>query len=282
MKKLLTVLLGLLMILSLVACTKQEEPKNDPEPAPVDDVIVMSYEEYAAAELGTEVTIEAYVQAAQSYWNGAKLYLQDQDGAYFVYCDGKGEDINLSEEDYAKLVPSVNYAEGWSGLCDGTKVRVEGVKAEWSGEVEISEATVTVLDGEKWVAEAEDVTGLLGSDELAEHINRKVAFTGVVVEAYRTDANSDETLKDADGNEVAFAYGWDGSGAQGSNSDLYFTVSVNGESFYNFVVESYLCYEGSDVYKAVEALTVGDVIDAEGFLYWYNGANPHITSVIVK
>jgi hypothetical protein len=29
----------------------------------------------------------------------------------------------------------------------------------------------------------------------------------------------------------------------------------------------------------VEALQVGDVIDAEGFLYWYNGANPHITKV---
>ncbi len=37
----------------------------------------------------------------------------------------------------------------------------------------------------------------------------------------------------------------------------------------------------SDVYKAIEALNVGDVIDVEGFLYWYNGAQPHITSVTV-
>ena len=282
MKKLLTVLLGLMMILSLSACKKQEEPQNEPEPAPTDDVVVMSYGEYAAAELGTKVTVEAYVQAAQSYWNGAKLYLQDKDGAYFVYCDGKGEDINLSEEDYGKLVPSTNYGEGWTGLCDGTKVRVEGVKSEWSGEVEIAEATVTILDGEKWVADAKDVTALLGTEELAGHMNEKVLFSGVVVEAYRPDLNSDETLKDENGNEVAFAYAWDGSGAEGSNSDLYFTVSVNGESFYNFVVESYLCYEGSDVYETVKALTVGDVVDLEGFLYWYNAPNPHITSVTVR
>ena len=35
----------------------------------------------------------------------------------------------------------------------------------------------------------------------------------------------------------------------------------------------------SEVYKAIEALNVGDVIDVEGFLYWYEGAQPHVTSV---
>ena len=34
---------------------------------------------------------------------------------------------------------------------------------------------------------------------------------------------------------------------------------------------SWLCY-----YKALQ---IGDVIDMEGFLYWYEGVNPHITSV---
>ena len=32
--------------------------------------------------------------------------------------------------------------------------------------------------------------------------------------------------------------------------------------------------------EAVEALNVGDTIDVEGFLYWYEGVNPHITSVV--
>ena len=44
-------------------------------------------------------------------------------------------------------------------------------------------------------------------------------------------------------------------------------------------MEFYLCGQDTDVYKAVEALQVGDVIDLEGFLYWYEGANPHIISV---
>ena len=47
---------------------------------------VMTYEEYMAADLDSEVVIEAYVQAKQSWWEDkATLYTQDQDGAYFIY-----------------------------------------------------------------------------------------------------------------------------------------------------------------------------------------------------
>ena len=46
-------------------------------------------------------------------------------------------------------------------------------------------------------------------------------------------------------------------------------------------MESYLCGAGTEVYEAVKALNVGDVIDIEGFLYWYEGAQPHVTSVTV-
>ncbi|MBQ3841656.1 MAG: hypothetical protein II820_03070, partial [Ruminiclostridium sp.] len=60
--------------------------------------------------------------------------------------------------------------------------------------------------------------------------------------------------------------------------DLYFKVTKDDQEF-TFTVESYLCGPGTDVYEAVKALNVGDVVDLEGFLYWYNGANPHITSV---
>ncbi|HBA63215.1 MAG TPA: hypothetical protein DCZ20_05090, partial [Lachnospiraceae bacterium] len=87
-----------------------------------------------------------------------------------------------------------------------------------------------------------------------------------------------EPSTDADGNETPFLYNWDGSGDRDSNSDLYFNVSLNGET-YTFTVESYLCDNTTDVYAAVEALQVGDVIDAEGFLYWYEGVNPHITTI---
>ena len=120
----------------------------------------------------------------------------------------------------------------------------------------------------------EDVTSLLGSDDLIKHQNKFVAFKGMTVEPCK-DADGNN-IKDADGNDVAFLYNWDGSGQEGD--DLYFNVSLNGNT-YTFTVESYLCDSSTEVYKAVQALNIGDKIDMEGFLYWYEGVNPHITSV---
>lgn len=211
---------------------------------------VMTYEEYVAAELDTEVVVETYVQAKQSWWEDkATVYSQDKDGGYFLY------NMACSEEDYEKLTV-------------GTKIKVTGYKSEWSGEVEIIDATFEIEDG-NYVAEAEDVTALLGSDELIDHQNKFVTFKGMTVEA----------SKDADGNDVAFLYNWDGSGQDGD--DLYFNVSLDGAT-YTFTVESYLCDNTTDVYKAVTGLNIGDQVDMEGFLYWYEGVNPHITSVTVK
>ena len=110
---------------------------------------------------------------------------------------------------------------------------------------------------------------MLGTDELISHQNELVSFTGMTVEAAGQDEN---------GNDVAFLYNYDGSGTQGD--DVYFNVSYNGET-YTFVVESYLRDSSSDVYKAAEALEIGQTINMEGFLYWYEGVNPHITSITV-
>ena len=237
MKKILAIALAMLM-LCLTACAVAE------------DVQVMSYEEYVAAELDSEVTVETYVQAKQSWWdNKGTIYCQSEDGAYFLY------NMPMSQEEYDKLEM-------------GTKIRVTGYKAEWSGEVEITEATFEILDAEPWIAEPKDVTDLLGTDELINYQNQLVIFSGMTVEA----------KKDANGNEVAFLYNWDGSGQAGSNNDLYFDLSVNGQT-YTFTVESYLCSEGTDVYTNVTDLAIGAKIDAVGFLYWYNGANPHIIAI---
>lgn len=213
---------------------------------------VMTYEEYMAAEVESEVVIETYVQAKQAWWdNKATLYTQDEDGAYFVY------NMTCSEEDYAKLVP-------------GTKIKVTGYKTVWAGEVEVAEgASFEILEG-SYLASALDVTDLLGTDELIAHQNKLVSFKGMTVEA---------AGQDADGNDVAYLYNYDGSGQDGN--DLYFNVSLNGET-YTFTVESYLCDNTTEVYETVKNLQIGDVIDMEGFLYWYEGVNPHITSVTVQ
>ena len=213
---------------------------------------VMSYADYVAADVDTEVCVETYVQAKQGWWedNGvgqATFYTQNQDGAFFIY------NMPCSQEDYDKLVP-------------GTKIKVTGFKSEWSGEVEIVDATYEIEDTDTFVADAKDVTDLLGKDELIDYQNQFVSFKGMTVEA-ANDAGD------------AFLYKWDGSGTEGD--DLYFNVSLDGNT-YSFTVESYLCDKDSDVYKAVQNLKVGDVVDMEGFLYWYEGVNPHITSVSVQ
>ena len=212
---------------------------------------VMSYAEYMAADLDSQVTVETYVQAKQSWWEDkATLYTQDQDGAYFIY------NVACSQEDYDKLTP-------------GTKIQVTGYKAEWSGEIEIMDGTFQIVEGgDTFVAEPLDVTELLGADTLIDYQNQLVSFKGLTV----------EPSQDASGNEAAFLYSWDGSGTDGD--DLYFNASYNGQT-YTFTVESYLCDNTTDVYAAVKNLQVGQTIDMEGFLYWYEGVNPHITSVTV-
>ena len=241
MKKIMVMVLALAMVLSLAACGKKEDPSKKSEG-------VMTYAQYAAAALDSQVVVETYVQAKQSWWEDkATVYTQDGDGAYFLY------NMACSKEDYDKLVP-------------GTKIKVTGYKSEWSGEVEITDATFVIEEG-SYIADPVDVTSSLGSDKLIDRQNQFVSFKGLKVEAQE--------------NGSAFLYNWDGSGSHDANSDLYFTVSVGGNS-YSFTVESYLCDNTTDVYKAVEGLAVGDTIDAEGFLYWYNGVNPHITKITKK
>ncbi len=272
MKKVLALFFALVLVVSMVACDfgTPEDPTEKPtetavptekpteEPTeqgteaedPFKDVEVMTYEEYAAADMDAPVVIEAYVQATQSWWdNKIVAYLQAEDGAYLAY------NMACTEEDAAKLVP-------------GTKIRVKGFKGEYSGEIEILDATFTFVEGaDSYVAPATDVTAILANEaELIKNMNKFVSFNGLTVVA----------SKDAEGNDVPFLYKWNGSGTDGD--DLYFNVT-DGINTYSFTVESYLCGKDTEVYQAVKSLKIGDVICAEGFLYWYNGVNPHITSV---
>ncbi|MBQ8836099.1 MAG: hypothetical protein IJ002_01160 [Clostridia bacterium] len=266
MKKIISVLLAAMLVFAFAACGETENVADttvetteevvdttaaDTTEAVVDTTAVettadeaveapavMSYAEYAAAELDTAVTVEAYVQGHQSWWdNKITVYAQDADGAYFIY------EMACSEEDAAKLVA-------------GTRILVSGYKAEWAGEVEIVDATFEfVTDGESFVAEAMDATALLGTEDLIAHQNKLVAFKGMTVEA------------------VEFKNGEAGD-------DIYVTLSKDGAS-YNFCVEVYLTGTDTEVYTTVSALTAGTVVDVEGFLYWYEGMNPHITAITV-
>ena len=208
-----------------------------------DSGLVMSYAEFVDAQIDDPVCVETYVQAKQSWWEDkATVYAADEDGAYFIY------NMACSEDEYAALVP-------------GQKIRVTGYKAEWSGEVEIVDASFELLYG-SYFADPIDVTPLLGTDELIKYINHFVSFKGMTVEPY------DET-------GAAFVY----KNEVEKSDDLYFKVSKDGIT-YDFCVEYYLCGEDTPVYQAIENWNVGDVVDLCGFLYWYEGPNPHITDVV--
>ena len=266
MKKFLAIVLAIVCVFAVIGCAKDEtvdtpvveddnnvntEVEAEPEVEGEDEVIpevepeveaepeaaVLTYDEYMAAELETEVVVEAYVQGKQSWWdNKVTVYAQDENGGYFFY------ELACSEEDAAKLEV-------------GTKIRVTGFKGEWAGEDEVMDGTFEFVEADAFVAEPLDVTALLGTDELVAHQNKLVAFKGLTVVS------------------VEYKNGEPGD-------DIYVKVS-DGNAEYDFCVERYLTDPETEVYKTVGTLVAGDVIDVEGFLYWYEGVNTHITSVAV-
>ena len=169
------------------------------------------------------------------------------DNKITVYAqDGEGGyfmyEMACSEADAAKLTA-------------GTKIKVTGKKAEWAGEVEIVDATFEIVEG-NYVAKAQDLTAKLGTDELINYQNQLAAFKGVTVKS------------------ISYKNGEPGD-------DIYVTLTKDGAD-YSFCVEVYLTGTSTDVYTTVGTLAAGDVVDVEGFLYWYNGMNPHITAVTKK
>jgi len=282
MKKLTALLLALVMVLALAACNKtpdetkpsetqptqtqapetqpsQSEPSTteptsastEPEKDPfAKSEGVMTYAQYAAADDDDVINIEAFVQAKQAYntqYGSASLYLADPDGAYFGY------GLYCTPEQYEQMT-------------EGTLVHVTGYKTSYKGLPEIAyrDSVVEVVGGESWIAPATDLTEAFATGDPFEYVGQKFSVTAAI--AASTDGQ-------------AFLYDWNGSGSRGS--DVYFNVTIGGKVF-QFLVESSLCNEDTDVYKAAEALKVNDVVDIEGFLYWYDGPNPHITSITVK
>lgn len=264
MKKVLAFVLSLVMVLGLAACTNTpdptvapttqptvaptEKPTEAPTEAPTEPVpaeVIANHAEFMAAEKDSEITIQAAVQFSgynEKYGN-TSVFLQDEDGGYFIYR------MNVTPEQAAQLTP-------------GTIIKVHGFKTNWAGleEIDGSSATFEVVDG-KFEAPAADITARLGADDLIKDQSIKVAVKGATV--------ASKAL-----------YSWDGSGQAGANNDLYFDITVDGKN-YTFTVETDECPEGSDVYNTVLGLNVGDTIDLEGFLYWYNAPQIHVHNVEV-
>ena len=254
MKRILALLLvTVLSVFAFASCTVPAGNGGN-EGGEGDGVTVMTHAEYVAAGVDKEVTIETYIQAKQGWWFNDKVqadvatfYTQDKDGGYFIY------DMPCTKEEYDKLTV-------------GTKIRVKGYTTAWSDMYEIINATFEIIEGDTYVAEPTDVTAKLGTEELINYQTMYIAVKDATVVA----------KVDTEGNEHAFYYKWNNAGSEGD--DIYFDISVDGKT-YTFVIESYLTGASTDVYKAAQALKVGDVVDLAGYLYWYEGPQAHVVSI---
>ena len=169
------------------------------------------------------------------------------DGKITVYAQSEDGayfiyNMTCAEEDADKLVP-------------GTKILVKGVKDEWCGEMEIYDATFEIEEG-SFIAEPVDVTDLLGKEELIDHQNELVCVKGLTVE--KVEYKNYEL-----------------------GDDIYVTLRL-GELTVEFCVKALLTGPDSELYTAVGTLIAGDVVDVEGFLCWYNGANTHLTKLTLQ
>ena len=244
MKKLIAILLVLVMVLAVAGCTKK----------PVETPDGSTNGTTAGTEPKSDVmTHEEYMAAAKDAKVVVETYVQATqswwDNKITVYCQSKdgayfAYELACSEADAAKLVA-------------GTKIKITGTKGEWSGEIEIMDGKFEFVEGgDTYIAEAFDATALLDTEDLIKHQNEKVAFKGMTVE------------------KIEYKNGEPGD-------DIYVTLGLNGKS-YSFCVERYLTAPETDLYKSFATLEVGKTVDVEGFLYWYEGANPHITAITVK
>ena len=177
------------------------------------------------------------------YVQAHQSWWNDQITVYAADRDGAYFLYNMacSEADSAKLTP-------------GTKIRVTGYKAVWEGEVEIVDATFEVIEGaDTYVAPAKDLTSVLGTDSLIDYQNQLGLFKSLTIKS------------------ISYKNGTPGD-------DIYVTFTKDGAD-YSFCVEYYLTGSETDVYKAFETLVAGDVVDVEGFVYWYENVNTHITKI---
>jgi len=150
-------------------------------------------------------------------------------------------EMACSEADAARLTP-------------GTKIRVSGYKTEWAGLVEIVDGTFTFVENaDTYIPEPLEITTSMDAEALIPHQGSRVCFRNMTVTSieYRNGEPGD---------------------------DIYVIAEQDGQSYW-FTVERYLTAPDTQLYQDVLSLKVGDVVDLEGLLYWYNGPDTHLTSV---
>ncbi len=246
MKKFVSMMLAGAMVLALVGCGKGEGSSASSSADTVANAQTEAKSEGVMTYAEYEVAAVDDQVVIECYVQATQSWWDNKITVYAADKDGAYFMYNMScnEDDAKKLTP-------------GTKIKVTGYKTEWSGEVEIAEgATFEFVDGgSNYIAPAKDVTGM-SADQLKAYQNQLVAFNGMTVEAVSYKNNE-------------------------PGDDIYVTLSKDGTNF-EFCLEYYLNGSDTAFYDTVGNLEVGATVDVEGFLYWYEGPDAHLTKVTVK
>ena len=223
---------------------KQTASVSDEASVSVDDAPTCAA--YLEAEIGSFVTFSCYIQGRESWTdNFCSLYAQDETGACYLVR------LPCTKEDYDRMTP-------------GRMILVTGYKSTWGDDIELTDCSFQFLDG-SWLANPQDMTDLLGTEELSVHRNEKVCFSGMKIEPMM------------DGASVWYC-GWDNMAAEGENTEFFFRASA-GEAVCMFSVLPSLCENPEQVIQTLKSLHLDDVVDLTGYLYWYNGPRPRIIEI---
>ena len=180
----------------------------------------------------------------------------------------------------AVLVLSLAGCGGSSGKASGNDPSADAAVEEEAEEEETDddEAEAEELEtdeAEDDAAESDesanlvDVTDLLGTDDLEQYRDQKVAIKGV---------KSVDT-EDPGGDLLRFLYGPDGNGDSGDN--LYFSVEKDGKT-YQFIVDASICGPETEVYQTVENVEEDAIVDLVGIVRWNEGPDIAITDMTVQ
>ena len=259
MKKLIALLLALVMILSMAACAATNDKENDKDDDKVNntDKDDDKDEQPDPPASDSAMTHAEFLAAEDDAPVEVLCYVQATqawwDGKVVIYAqDATGGyfayNVSCTKEEADQLVP-------------GTCIRIKGFKTFYKGMPEIAEGATFTVEETTYIAPVEDMTSLLGTPELVNKAGMKAAFKGLTIA------------------KIEYKNGEPGD-------DIYVDFTL-GDATYSFSVERYLTDPETEVYKAFAELQVGDVVDVEGFVYWYDadedgsgdGINTHITSV---
>ena len=246
MKKFLGIMMALFACLSLGSCNKEEAKEDEG---------IMSYTEFMAAESGENVVIRGFIAAKQGFWNNSvSCYLTtDKAGeGYFVF------GLPCTEN------------ENNSTYAIGNYIEIKATKTIYAGEHEIMGKDIIdvkqVETTKKQATTAIDLNDKL--DTLFDYQNSYFTVTmNVKSVSYKGDKGTD---------------------------DIYLTLTKDDKDL-NCCIETNLTAVSADVYMLAMSLEekIGASVTVKGYLYWWsdsedsdvvkaNGANPHITEIVVN